>query len=197
MALADPVRPEVAGAIQACSEAGLHVKMVTGDNQQTACEIARQIGLLLPSDGADAHLTGAEFSLLTDAEAAQRMPRLKVISRARPMDKMKLVKHLQNQRHVVAVTGDGTNDAPALNYANVGLAMGKTGTSVAKEASDIILLDDSFSSIVNAVMWGRSLYQNIQRFIIFQLTINVAALATALLGPFIGVKLPLTVTQML
>lgn len=197
VAIADPVRPEVSGAILACAAAGLHVKMVTGDNQQTACEIARQIGLLQPSDGADAHITGAEFSRMSDVEAAERMPRLKVISRARPMDKMNLVKHLQNQRHVVAVTGDGTNDAPALNYANVGLAMGKTGTSVAKEASDIILLDDSFSSIVNAVMWGRSLYQNIQRFIIFQLTINVAALAIALLGPFIGIKLPLTVTQML
>lgn len=197
VAIADPIRPEVTGAIKACSEAGLQVKVVTGDNPQTACEIARQIGLLETTDAAAAHMTGAEFSKLSDAEAAQRMPGLKVISRARPMDKMNLVKRLQNQSHVVAVTGDGTNDAPALNYANVGLAMGKTGTSVAKQASDIILLDDSFSSIVNAVMWGRSLYQNIQRFIIFQLTINVAALAIALLGPFIGVKLPLTVTQML
>jgi Ca2+-transporting ATPase len=197
VAIADPIRPEVLGAIKACSQAGLHVKMVTGDNSQTACEIARQIGLLLETDDGDSHITGADFSNLSDEEAARRMPRLKVISRARPIDKMNLVKHLQNQRHVVAVTGDGTNDAPALNHANVGLAMGKTGTSVAKEASDIILLDDSFSSIVQAVMWGRSLYQNIQRFIIFQLTINVAALAIALLGPFIGIKLPLTVIQML
>jgi Ca2+-transporting ATPase len=197
VAIADPVRPEVPAAIKACSEAGMSVKVVTGDNPQTACEIARQIGLLKDNDDGEAHITGAEFSKLSDEEAARRIPRLKVISRARPLDKMNLVKHLQKQRQVVAVTGDGTNDAPALNYANVGLAMGKTGTSVAKEASDIILLDDSFSSIVNAVMWGRSLYQNIQRFIIFQLTINVAALGIALLGPFIGIKLPLTVTQML
>src|SRR5207244_1260248 len=124
-------------------------------------------------------------------------PQLKVLSRARPLDKLRLVRLLRESGEIVAVTGDGTNDAPALNHANVGLAMGKTGTAVAKEASDIILLDDSFRSIVNAIMWGRSLYENIQRFIVFQLTINVAALGIALLGPFIGIKLPLTVIQML
>lgn len=197
VAIADPVRPEVPPAVEACRGAGVMIKMVTGDNQQTAQEIARQIGLL--SDGAadGEHLSGREFERLSDDEARAAALRLKVLSRARPMDKMRLVKLLQEQGQVVAVTGDGVNDGPALNYANVGLAMGKTGTAVAKEASDIILLDDSFNSITNAVMWGRSLYQNIQRFILFQLTINVAALGIALLGPFIGVKLPLTVTQML
>jgi Ca2+-transporting ATPase len=134
---------------------------------------------------------------MSDDDAGQAALKLKVMSRARPGDKLRLVRLLQEKGHVVAVTGDGVNDGPALNYANVGLAMGKTGTAVAKEASDIILLDDSFKSIVNAIMWGRSLYENIQRFILFQLTINVAALGIALLGPFIGIKLPLTVMQML
>lgn len=198
VAIADPVRPEVPGAIKACREAGVMVKIITGDNQQTAQEIARQIGLWEDGDdGNGHHLGGREFGELNDEQAREAVLKLKVLSRARPMDKMRLVKLLQEQNHVVAVTGDGVNDGPALNYANVGLAMGKTGTAVAKEASDIILLDDSFRSIVNAVMWGRSLYENIQRFILFQLTINVVALGIALLGPFIGVELPLTVTQML
>lgn len=197
LAIADPVRPEVPPAIEACREAGVQVKIVTGDNQETAQEIAAQIGLWQPGDTADSHITGPAFGALTEDEARTAAGRLKVLSRARPTDKMRLVRLLQEQGEVVAVTGDGTNDAPALNHANVGLAMGKTGTSVAKEASDIILLDDSFRSIVNAIMWGRSLYQNIQRFILFQLTINVVALGIAMLGPFIGIELPLTVTQML
>ena len=199
VAIADPVRPEVPSAIQMCQDAGIKVKIVTGDNPYTAQEIASQIGLWNKGDETSEckHMTGPDFSKLDDAPAIKCAGDLKILSRARPMDKMRLVKLLQENGEVVAVTGDGTNDAPALNYANVGLAMGKTGTSVAKEASDIILLDDSFRSIVNAVMWGRSLYQNIQRFILFQLTINVAALVIALLGPFIGIKLPFTVVQML
>jgi Ca2+-transporting ATPase len=197
VAIADPVRPEVPNAIRECREAGIMVKIVTGDNPETAMEIARQINLWEDGDGREQYMTGGEFEKLTEEEAEEAVLKLKVLSRARPLDKMRLVRLLQKRKQVVAVTGDGTNDAPALNYANVGLAMGKTGTSVAKEASDIILLDDSFQSIVNGVMWGRSLYENIQRFILFQLTINVAALGIALLGPFIGVKIPLTVTQML
>lgn len=196
-AIADPIREEVPEAVQACRRAGIMVKVVTGDNSETAKEIARQIGLWDEEDTNEQHLTGPEFAQIPDDRAKAAVTKLKVLSRARPLDKLRLVKLLQETGNVVAVTGDGTNDAPALNYANVGLAMGKTGTSVAKEASDIILLDDSFRSIVNAVMWGRSLYQNIQKFILFQLTINVAALGIALLGPFIGIKLPLTVTQML
>ncbi|MFO0969460.1 MAG: calcium-translocating P-type ATPase, PMCA-type [Gemmataceae bacterium] len=197
VAIADPVRPEVPAAIAACRGAGVAVKLVTGDSPDTALEIARQIGLWDASDGQDRHVSGREFQQMSDDQARAAALALKVMSRARPMDKLRLVQLLQQADQVVAVTGDGTNDAPALNHANVGLAMGKTGTAVAKEASDIILLDDSFRSILNAVMWGRSLYENIQRFVVFQLTINVAALGIALLGPFLGVKFPLTVTQML
>lgn len=198
VAIADPIRPEVPTAIQACRDAGIKVKIVTGDNSETAKEIARQIGLwqLEDDDDPQAHMTGQEFNQLEGDALNEAVKHLKVLSRARPMDKTRLVTTLQANGEVVAVTGDGTNDAPALNYANVGLAMG-SGTDIAKEASDIVLLDDSFRSIVNAVMWGRSLYQNIQRFILFQLTINVSALGIALLGPFIGVEFPLTVIQML
>ncbi len=198
VAIADPIRPEVPTAIQACRDAGIAVKVVTGDNAETAKEIARQIGLwdLQDDEVPHAHMSGQEFAALEGDELQAAVRNLKVLSRARPMDKTRLVTTLQAMGEVVAVTGDGTNDAPALNYANVGLAMG-SGTDIAKEASDIVLLDNSFRSIVNAVMWGRSLYQNIQRFILFQLTINVAALGIALLGPFIGVEFPLTVIQML
>ena len=176
-AISDPIRPDVPDAVKKCQSAGISVKIVTGDTPGTATEIARQIGL-------------------SDEEALDRVLDLKVMSRARPMDKQRLVQLLQQKGAVVAVTGDGTNDAPALNHAQVGLSMG-TGTSVAKEASDITLLDDSFHSIATAVMWGRSLYKNIQRFIVFQLTINVVALLSVLLGAFFGTSLPLTVTQML
>ncbi|AFY32965.1 calcium-translocating P-type ATPase, PMCA-type [Calothrix sp. PCC 7507] len=198
-AILDPLRPEVPEAIQACLNAGIQVKVVTGDNSDTAKEIARQIGLWEEDDDFNSgylHLTGQQFAKLSDQEASHAVLELKILSRARPLDKLRLVKLLQENGHVVAVTGDGTNDAAALKQAQVGLAMG-SGTAIAKEASDIILLDDSFRSIVNAVVWGRSLYQNIQRFILFQLTINVVALGIALVGPFIGVALPLTVTQML
>ncbi|MCR4415435.1 MAG: HAD-IC family P-type ATPase, partial [Thermoguttaceae bacterium] len=184
-AIADPVRPEVPEAIQLCRRAGIQVKIVTGDNPETAQEIGRQIGLT--SESGEHHMTGPDFRGLDDAEVIETMDDLAILSRAKPMDKLRLVRLLQSKGHVVAVTGDGINDAPALNYANVGLSMGITGTSVAKEASDVVLLDDSFRSIVNAVMWGRSLYENIQRFILFQLTINVAALGIAFLGPFLGI----------
>ncbi len=172
------------------------MKIVTGDNAETAQEIARQIGLA-DSRNPGLHVSGATFRQWSDAEVRRSLDALTILSRAKPMDKLRLVRLLQSEGHVVAVTGDGINDAPALNHADVGLAMGLTGTSVAKEASDVILLDDSFRSIVNAVMWGRSLYENIQRFILFQLTINVTALGIAFLGPFLGVELPLTVIQML
>jgi len=197
VAIADPIREDVPAAIAACKQAQVEVKIVTGDNAITASEIARQIGLLDATDGEDCTLTGEELAQLDDEAAKQAAQKLKVLSRARPSDKQRLVKLLQDSGEVVAVTGDGTNDAPALNQAQVGLAMGQTSTSVAKEASDIIILDHSFKSIENAVMWGRSLYQNIQKFILFQLIINVAACGIALLGPFIGVNLPLTVIQLL
>lgn len=196
MAISDPIRPDVPEAVQKCQSAGIGVKIVTGDTPGTATEIARQIGLWKPEDTERNRITGVEFAALSDEEALDRVLDLKVMSRARPMDKQRLVQLLQQKGAVVAVTGDGTNDAPALNHAQVGLSMG-TGTSVAKEASDITLLDDSFHSIATAVMWGRSLYKNIQRFIVFQLTINVVALASVLLGAFFGTELPLTVTQML
>ena len=195
-AINDPVREEVPAAVTACASAGIAVKIVTGDTAGTAIEIARRIGLWKPGDTAENSITGPEFAALSDDEARQRVLKLKVMSRARPMDKQRLVQLLQQQGAVVAVTGDGTNDAPALNHAQVGLSMG-SGTSVAKEASDITLLDDSFRSIATAVMWGRSLYKNIQRFILFQLTINFVALLVVLIGSFIGTDLPLTVTQML
>ena len=197
VAIADPVRPEVPAAIVACRRAGLDVKIVTGDTPATAREIGRQIGLLTDEVAPGSEMTGAEFAALGDPEASVAAKKLKILARARPLDKLRLVRLLQDQREVVAVTGDGTNDAPALNHAKVGLAMGKSGTAVAKEAADVVLLDDSFGSIVTAVRWGRGLYENIQRFILFQLTINVVALGVALLGPFLGVKLPLTVLQML
>ncbi|MBI5789598.1 MAG: calcium-translocating P-type ATPase, PMCA-type [Candidatus Schekmanbacteria bacterium] len=196
-AIIDPIREEVPPAIQMCRQAGIEVKIVTGDNQETATEIARQIGLWTDGDPHQKHLTGNEFEALSDDELRIVINSLKILSRARPAHKLRLVKTLQAVGQVVAVTGDGTNDAPALNNADVGLSMGKAGTAVAKEASDIILLDDSFKSIENAVVWGRSIYENIQRFILFQLTINVVALGSAVIGPFIGVKLPLTVTQIL
>lgn len=195
-AISDPIRPDVPDAVKKCQSAGIRVKIVTGDTPGTATEIARQIGLWTSEDTERNRITGVEFAALSNEEALERVVDLKVMSRARPMDKQRLVQLLQQKGEVVAVTGDGTNDAPALNHAQVGLSMG-TGTSVAKEASDITLLDDSFHSIATAVMWGRSLYKNIQRFIVFQLTINVVALLSVLLGAFLGTELPLTVTQML
>lgn len=197
VAISDPIRPEVPEAVRACKEAGIRVKIVTGDNPETAREIARQAGLCESAQGTSGHWSGPDFACLDDAKAEEASAKLDILSRARPMDKVRLVRSLQARGEIVAVTGDGINDCGALNHANVGLAMGKTGKAAAKEASDIILLDDSFGTIIHAVMWGRSLYENIQRFIFFQLTINVAALGVALLGPFLGVKLPLTVIQML
>lgn len=195
-AIADPVRADVPAAIEECMHAGIQVKIVTGDTSGTAKEIARQIRLWDESCSDINHITGAEFAAMNDAELLERIPHLRVISRARPLDKARLVNLLQQRGEVVAVTGDGTNDAPALKAAQVGLSMGD-GTSVAKEASDITILDNSFSSIGKAVMWGRSLYLNIQRFILFQMTINVAACIIVLFGAFLGVQSPLTVTQML
>ena len=196
VAISDPLRPEVPAAVTRCREAGIEVKIVTGDTPGTAIEIARQIGLWTAQDTEHQTITGTDFAALSDEEALERVAELKVMSRARPGDKQRLVQLLQQRGAVVAVTGDGTNDAPALNHAQVGLSMG-TGTSVAKEASDITLLDDSFRSIGTAVMWGRSLYKNIQRFILFQLTINFVALFIVLVGSLVGTELPLTVTQML
>lgn len=196
VAISDPIRPDVPDAVLKCQSAGIDIKIVTGDTPGTATEIARQIGLWKPEDTEHNRITGVAFAGLTDEEALNRIMDLKIMSRARPTDKQRLVQLLQQKGAVVAVTGDGTNDAPALNHAQVGLSMG-TGTSVAKEASDITLLDDSFNSIGTAVMWGRSLYKNIQRFIVFQLTINFVALLIVLLGSLVGTELPLTVTQML
>ncbi len=197
VAIADPVRPDVPAAVAECMAAGIGIKIVTGDTPNTAREIARQIGLWNDAeDGPENEITGVEWEALSDTEARNRAGGLKIMARARPMDKQRLVRLLQHNQEVVAVTGDGTNDAPALNFANVGLSMG-SGTSVAKEASDITLLDDSFASIVKAVMWGRSVYRNIQRFVLFQLTINVTAIVVVLLGALLGFELPLTVTQML
>lgn len=196
-AIADPVREEVPAAVQRCLQAGIAIKIVTGDTAATACQIARQIGLWNDADDGDRQrMTGAEFAAASDEELLGRVQELKILSRARPLDKQRLVRLLQQCGEVVAVTGDGTNDAPALNFAHVGLSMG-SGTSVAKEASDITLLDDSFSSIATAVMWGRSLYRNIQRFVLFQLTINFAAIVVCFAGALFGTELPLTVVQIL
>ncbi|RQH47486.1 calcium-translocating P-type ATPase, PMCA-type [Okeania hirsuta] len=196
VAIADPVREEVPNAVKICQKAGVKVKMITGDSRLTAVEIAREIGIISQDDPNDYCITGGKLRSLDDEAVLAVLKKVKVIARARPQDKQRIVQLLQTSGEVVAVTGDGTNDAPALNQAQVGLSMG-SGTSVAKEASDIIILNDSFASIENAVMWGRSLYQNIQKFILFQLTINVAACGIALLGPFIGINLPFTVTQLL
>lgn len=196
VAIADPVRADVPAAVAECMRAGIAVKIVTGDTPGTAMEIGRQIGLWSDADNERAIITGPEFAALTDEELDERVMDLKIIARARPMDKKRLVESLQRLNQVVSVTGDGTNDAPALNAAHVGLSMGD-GTSVAKEASDITIIDNSFSSIGRAVMWGRSLYQNIQRFLLFQLTVNVAACFIVLFGAFMGTESPLTVTQML
>ena len=196
VAISDPVREDVPEAVARCLQAGVDVKIVTGDTPGTAREIGRQIGICDKHTPAEAIITGPEFEALTDEEATKRVMGLKIMCRARPMDKQRLVRLLQEQNAVVAVTGDGTNDAPALKAAQVGLSMGD-GTSVAKEASDITIIDNSFSSITRAVMWGRSLYKNIQRFLLFQLTINVAACVIVMLGSLIGAESPLTITQML
>ncbi len=196
VAIADPVRADVPDAVRECLDAGIAVKIVTGDTPGTAKEIGRQIGLWTENDTDRNIITGPEFAALSDKELSDRILDLKIISRARPMDKKRLVETLQSKGQVVAVTGDGTNDAPALKAAQVGLSMGD-GTSVAKEASDITIIDNSFASIGRAVMWGRSLYQNIQRFILFQMTVNVAACLIVLAGAFMGTESPLTVTQML
>ena len=203
VAISDPLREEVPSAIRQCEQAGIEVKIVTGDTTETALEIARQAGIIeLSSTVAPSKcdialsMTGVEFAAMSDEEALKVVGDLKVMSRARPTDKQRLVALLQRRGEVVAVTGDGTNDAPALNRAHVGLSLG-SGTSVAKQASDITLIDDSFHSIAQAVMWGRSLYKNIQRFIFFQLIVNVTALLLVLFGSFVGTELPLTITQIL
>ncbi len=195
-AISDPIRSDVPGAVKECLDAGITVKIVTGDTSATAIEIARQIGIWDKDTPAEAQITGPDFAALSDEEAYERVVVLRVMSRARPSDKQRLVNLLQKHGAVVAVTGDGTNDAPALHHAHVGLSLG-SGTSVAKEASDMTLIDDSFGSIVNAVMWGRSLYRNIQRFLYFQLIVNVTALLLVLAGSVIGTEMPLTVTQIL
>ena len=195
-AIADPVRSDVPDAIKECLDAGINIKIVTGDTPATAREIGRQIGLWNETDSDRNIITGPEFAAMSDEQLLQRVHELKIIARARPMDKKRLVETLQRLNQVVAVTGDGTNDAPALRAAQVGLSMGD-GTSVAKEASDITIIDNSFASIGKAVMWGRSLYQNIQRFLLFQLTVNVTACLIVLIGAFMGTESPLTVTQML
>lgn len=197
VAISDPVRIDVPDAVSEVIDAGIKVKIVTGDTPGTAKEIGRQIGLWNDATDTDRNIiTYPEFAELSDKQLKERVGELKIIARARPMDKKRLVEALQANNEVVAVTGDGTNDAPALKTAHVGLSMGD-GTSVAKEASDITIIDNSFSSIGRAVMWGRSLYKNIQRFLLFQLTVNVAACFLVLFGSFMGTESPLTVTQML
>lgn len=195
-AISDPVRKDVPTAIRDCVNAGIQVKIVTGDTTGTAKEIGRQIGLWNNTDGDKNIMTGVEFEAMSDEELVNRVEDIKILSRARPNDKERLVRLLKQKGHVVAATGDGTNDAPALNVADVGLSMGD-GTAVAKEASDMTIQDNSFSTIANAVMWGRSLYKNIQRFLLFQLTVNVTACFLVLVGAFMGTESPLTVTQML
>ena len=196
-AISDPIREDVPGAVSECLNAGINIKVVTGDTSATAIEIARQIGIWKEdADSNMCHITGSAFEALSDVEAEQVAKSLLVMSRARPTDKQRLVQILQKQGNIVAVTGDGTNDAPALNYAHVGLSLG-SGTSVAKQASDMTLTDDSFGSIASAVMWGRSLFRNIQRFLFFQLVVNVAALLLVIGGACIGTEMPLTVTQIL
>ena len=195
-AISDPIRKEVPAAIKECLDAGVQVKIVTGDTSGTAKEIGRQIGLWNENDTDKNILTGNEFAAMSDEELKDRVVDIKILSRARPNDKERLVKLLKQRGQVVAATGDGTNDAPALNAADVGLSMGD-GTAVAKEASDMTIQDNSFSTIANAVMWGRSLYKNIQRFLLFQLTVNVTACFLVLVGAFMGTESPLTVTQML
>ncbi len=195
-AISDPVRPDVPASIKECIDAGIQVKIVTGDTPGTAKEIGRQIRLWTNEDDDSNILTGSDFAAMSDEDLASRLQGAKIVARAKPNDKERLVKLLKKQGHVVAVTGDGTNDAPALNAADVGLSMGD-GTAVAKEASDMTIQDNSFSTIASAVMWGRSLYKNIQRFIMFQMTINVVACLIVLVGAFIGTQSPLTVTQML
>lgn len=196
--LEDPLREDVKDAVYDCRQAGIEVKIVTGDTKVTARQIGKSIGLFTDGNNIDEKIIqGEEFRNLDDDAALQKSREIRILSRAKPLDKQRLVKLLQKDKHIVAVTGDGINDAPALNYADVGLSMGKTGTSVAKEASDIILLDDSFTSIVKAVMFGRSLYLNIQRFLLFQLIINVLALSLVFIGPFIGIEIMLTVPQMI
>ncbi|MDE6545274.1 MAG: HAD-IC family P-type ATPase, partial [Paramuribaculum sp.] len=197
VAISDPVRADVPDAVKEVTDAGIKIKIVTGDTPGTAKEIGRQIGLWNDgTDTADNIITGPEFAALSDDELRHRVADIKIIARARPLDKKRLVESLQANNEVVAVTGDGTNDAPALKSAHVGLSMGD-GTSVAKEASDITIIDNSFASIGRAVMWGRSLYRNIQRFVLFQMTVNVAASLIVLAGAFMGMQSPLTVTQML
>ena len=196
VAISDPVRPDVPEAVQSCLDAGIGVKIVTGDTPGTAKEIGRQIGIFDTRIQDNEILTGQEFEQMSDEEVTKSLKNLHILCRARPTDKQRLVQLLQQSGEIVAVTGDGTNDAPALNHAHVGLSMG-SGTSIAKEASDITIIDDSFKSITTAVMWGRSLYENIQKFIIFQLTINVTAMIIVLIGSILGHELPLTVTQML
>ncbi|MCF0207464.1 MAG: cation-translocating P-type ATPase, partial [Bacteroidales bacterium] len=196
VAISDPIRPEVPQAIKDCKNAGIDVKIVTGDAPGTAKEIARQLGLWDETDSDENLLLGQSIAEMSDSELQKVLPKVKIISRARPTDKERVVKALKALDMVVAVTGDGTNDAPALNAANVGLSMGD-GTAVAKEASDMTILDNSFATIANSVLWGRSLYKNIQRFILFQMTINVTACLIVLVGAFLGTQSPLTVTQML
>ncbi|MDR1492073.1 MAG: calcium-translocating P-type ATPase, PMCA-type [Planctomycetaceae bacterium] len=205
--IADPIRPEVVQAVETCREAGVNVKMITGDAKTTAVAIAKEAGILSGNyqpanletqvQNGQVVLTSEEFAALDDEKLAGVIPHLRVLARSTPMDKLRLVKAMHHQGEVVAMTGDGTNDAPALKFADVGISMGMTGTEVAKEASDIVLLDDNFKSIVTGIWWGRTLYQNIQKFLQFQLSVNFAALTCALFGPFIGVPLPLTVSQLL